>query len=167
MLLPLMLKWWKEIVPGHTGWDASWPWRDLWWCAEGILTAVEGIDWWSWAWGDGRCTESWRGIEWSSKGRGRVHGRSWCWAPNSRRTAGGLGSCRSRSSLRRRAKRQALEMKLTRWQCIDILINQLHLFNLESRPYKSGKTFFHARILSWCPSTLQLHTWKPLHADLL
>lgn len=95
----------KKVIPGYTRWDTSWPGGDLWGCTEGILEAVEGIDRWSWARGNWWCTKGRGGVERSSKGRRRVHGWSWCWAPNSRRTARDCSCCRMWPALRGRAAR--------------------------------------------------------------
>lgn len=95
-----------ETVPGYTGWDTSWPGGDQWRCTERILVAVEGIDGRAWARGDWRCTKGGGGVERSPKWRRRVHGWSWCWAPNSWRTAWDRGCCRRRPVLRGRTARK-------------------------------------------------------------
>lgn len=96
----------REAIPGYTGRNASRPGRDLWGCTERIQTAVKGIGGLTWARGDWGGTKGRRWIEWCSKGRGRVHGWSWCRAPDSRRTAGGCRCGRGRPALRSWAERQ-------------------------------------------------------------
>lgn len=96
-----------KSIPWHTRWDTSWPGGDLWGCTEGILAAVKGIDGWPRSRWDWWCTKGRRGVKRSSKGRRRIHGRSWCWAPNSRRAVRGRGCRRRWPALRCWAARKA------------------------------------------------------------
>lgn len=86
-------EWNLKSIPWNTRWDTSWPGGDLWGCAEGILAAVKSIDGWPRSRWDWWRTKGRRGVKRSSERRRRIHGRSWCCAPNCRRAVRGRG-CR-------------------------------------------------------------------------
>lgn len=123
--------WWhhkKKSIPGYPWWNAGWSWGDLWGRPEGILVAVVGVHGLAWARWDWWCTKGGRRVERDSKGGGRVHRWSWCWAPNSRRTGGRRGWCWRRPALRGWAERRIwvneTDIVIITWKILLLLLQK-------------------------------------------